>query len=119
MTGSHLLRHSWAGMFGVLSDVPQHWKKSWEASPNYKPADPTPEIWWETCRAALRTNCEDEDDTDALLRLLKKVLALDPAKRMTAAQIVCDPWFRGISTDIDLCSFDISTRLSETPLLCT
>ncbi|KZV61425.1 kinase-like protein [Peniophora sp. CONT] len=48
---------------------------------------------WQQHRADLRNVCSSEQDVDALIALLRRVLVLDPAARPSAADILRDPWF--------------------------
>ncbi|VDB86843.1 unnamed protein product [Peniophora sp. CBMAI 1063] len=48
---------------------------------------------WEEYRAMLRQRCSDDADADKLIALLRRVFALDPAERPSAADILRDPWF--------------------------
>ncbi|KZV61424.1 kinase-like protein [Peniophora sp. CONT] len=48
---------------------------------------------WQEQRAVLWDVCSPEEDVDALIVLLRRILVLDPAKRPSAADILRDPWF--------------------------
>ncbi|KAF8870261.1 kinase-like protein [Gymnopilus junonius] len=47
-----------------------------------------------SCRERVRRTCTDDADADMLSALLRKILALDPALRCSAVEIVDDPWFK-------------------------
>ncbi|GJJ08832.1 hypothetical protein Clacol_003051 [Clathrus columnatus] len=74
-------------MSKLAGHIPPHWEK-WSASlsdRNITQADM--EEWWASHWKTLREGCENDEDTAALVRLLKVVLVLDPKERPTAAQI--------------------------------
>ncbi|KZV66362.1 kinase-like protein [Peniophora sp. CONT] len=48
---------------------------------------------WAKYRARMRTRCASEEDADALVAMLRRILVLDPAARPDAAEILLDPWF--------------------------
>ncbi|KAH7927484.1 kinase-like protein [Leucogyrophana mollusca] len=99
VAGSALFRG--IGMTGLLpqmvlmaGSLPPGWR-SWYASLS-NPPEVSPsgaDAWWASRRGALRRNCIDDADTDALIALLRKVLVLDSAARPTAAEVLQDLWF--------------------------
>ncbi|EJD48143.1 kinase-like protein [Auricularia subglabra TFB-10046 SS5] len=81
--------------------VPTAWETWWATVA--KPPDVSPtaaDKFWAEQRKMLRLKCEDDADVDGLIRLLKKILALDPAARPSAAEVVNDAWFVADSAKI-------------------
>ena len=82
-------------MVVMAGSLPSEWK-IWHSNlsnpPQVSPSGA--DVWWESHREYLRKNCADEADTDALITLLRKVLVLDPAERLTAPEVLRDPWFQ-------------------------
>ncbi|KAE9385286.1 kinase-like protein [Gymnopus androsaceus JB14] len=48
------------------------------------------DVFWEKCHAELRLGCLDDTDAVAPVRLLRKILVLDPDARPTAAEVLED-----------------------------
>lgn len=78
-----------------LGCMPPRWEK-WSASLSDKKV-PDADEWWASRWKGVRRECENDEDANALIRLLKRVLVLDPAERPTSAQIVDNPWFQIVS----------------------
>ena len=74
-------------MVGSISQEWYSWNPKLDTSPRHVDA------WWTSRREELRQGCVDDQDTDALVRLLKTVLTLDPTIRATIAEVLQDPWF--------------------------
>ncbi|KIJ22689.1 hypothetical protein M422DRAFT_276846 [Sphaerobolus stellatus SS14] len=49
-------------------------------------------------REMARVNCGDDNDADGLISLMRKVFVLDPEERITAEQVVGNPWFADVDT---------------------
>jgi serine/threonine protein kinase len=82
------------GMASMADSLPPGWKNWYAGLPKAPEVSPSSaDAWWASRRVALRRNCADEADTDALVALLRKMLALDPAARPTAAEVLKDAWF--------------------------
>ncbi|KIJ36332.1 hypothetical protein M422DRAFT_34296 [Sphaerobolus stellatus SS14] len=75
--------------------VPSAWKIWYDKMS--KPPDVSPDVankWWAVRWKLLRPYCVDDQDADALVKLLRKVLVLDPAARPTILEILQDPWLQ-------------------------
>ncbi|KZT13126.1 kinase-like protein [Laetiporus sulphureus 93-53] len=70
--------------------VPPKWR-SWRPDLTISPDQA--DAWWTSRKTLLRQGCVDDKDTDALVRLLKKVLVLDATIRPTIVEVLQDPWF--------------------------
>ncbi|KAJ7201396.1 kinase-like protein [Mycena pura] len=92
--GSSLFRG--VGIRGVMSHmvslagaVPSQWEAHLLSAP-----PPDADAWWGSRRDRLRKACIDDQDTEALIGLLRKVLVLDPSFRPSAKVICRDIWFQ-------------------------
>ncbi|GJJ08831.1 hypothetical protein Clacol_003050 [Clathrus columnatus] len=86
-------------MSRIAGRIPPQWEK-WSASLfDYNIAQIDTEEWWDSHWKTLREGCENDEDTAALVQLLRAVLVLDPKERPTAAQIANDPWFQSVSVE--------------------
>ncbi|KAI0832021.1 kinase-like domain-containing protein [Trametes gibbosa] len=77
---------------GVLPE----WQAYWESRPSLQSAELSledAETKWQERREHLRRGCEDDADADRLVRLLRRILVLDPGKRPTIHEVLHDPWF--------------------------
>ncbi|PPQ79232.1 hypothetical protein CVT26_000675 [Gymnopilus dilepis] len=52
------------------------------------------ERWWAERRENLRGGCRDDEDAEALVRLLRRVLVLEPGERPSAEEVLEDEWFK-------------------------
>ncbi|KAL1687450.1 kinase-like protein [Schizophyllum commune] len=77
----------------MSATLPPSWKTWWESTP--RPPQ-NPDAWWTEHRARLRVGCASDEDAEALARLLRKILVLEPEMRPPAAEIVGDEWFRDV-----------------------
>ncbi|KAL1731334.1 kinase-like protein [Schizophyllum commune] len=75
----------------MSATLPPSWKTWWESTPR---PPPNPDAWWTEHWVRLRVGCASDEDAEALARLLRKILVLEPEKRPSAAEIVGDEWFR-------------------------
>ncbi|EJD36082.1 kinase-like protein [Auricularia subglabra TFB-10046 SS5] len=74
--------------------VPTAWQTWWATLA--KPPDVSPaaaEEFWMEKRQSLRPHCSGDADVDELIRLLRRILSLEPAARPSAAEVVNDAWF--------------------------
>ncbi|KZT13125.1 kinase-like protein [Laetiporus sulphureus 93-53] len=85
--GMPALPYHMSEMAGYVPSEWQSWRPDLTISPDQADA------WWTSRKTQLRRGCVDDKDTDALVRLLKKVLVLDAAIRPTIAVVLQDPWF--------------------------
>ncbi|KAI5827060.1 kinase-like protein [Schizophyllum commune Tattone D] len=76
--------------------VPAQWQTWWE-SKNHLPLTDDAEAFWAEARRLLRAGCCDDADTDGVISLLRKVLALEPSARPSCEEILQDPWFREVA----------------------
>ncbi|KZV61423.1 kinase-like protein [Peniophora sp. CONT] len=82
-------------MVKLVGIVPSSWS-TYPAANALKTSGITPESannLWREHRAVLQNVCPPEEDVDALIALLRRILVLDPAARPSAADILRDPWF--------------------------
>ncbi|KAJ7194660.1 kinase-like domain-containing protein, partial [Mycena pura] len=85
-------------MAALCGEVPDDWREyivSHAFPPNWTPAH-TAELWkqMEADFAAAGA-----DDPPGLVRLMRRMMVLDPAKRPTAAELLNDPYFVGTKTE--------------------
>ncbi|VDB86859.1 unnamed protein product [Peniophora sp. CBMAI 1063] len=81
---------------------------SWNAFPAVKyvnvheisPADSNRR--WEEHRATIRKTGMSDEDADALIALLRRILVLDPTARPNAEEILRDPWFSIVSQNNEM-----------------
>ncbi|KAL1689591.1 hypothetical protein GGG16DRAFT_114955 [Schizophyllum commune] len=86
--------------------VPPQWQAWWDSKPR-EPLSGDPDAWWDSPeqRDWIVNGCADERDADAgeedtngAIRLLKKLLTLDPSSRPCCEEILRDPWFEDVAT---------------------
>ena len=81
-------------MAAMVDSLPPTWLNWYSSLANPPEVSPSgADAWWAERRRKLRKHCGDEESVDGLIIFLKKVLVLDPASRLTAAQVLRDPWF--------------------------
>ena len=83
-------------MAGFLPPEWQTWYSSLTHPPPFSPSGA--DAWWKSHKEILGQNCVDETETDVLIAFLRKLLALDPALRPTATEMLQDPWFELFET---------------------
>ncbi|KAL1676814.1 kinase-like domain-containing protein [Schizophyllum commune] len=72
--------------------VPSAWQAWWDSNDHLSLTDDT-ETYWLQSREYKREGCSDDEDTDAAISLLRRILTLDPAARPSCEEILQDPWF--------------------------
>ncbi|KIJ36333.1 hypothetical protein M422DRAFT_51099 [Sphaerobolus stellatus SS14] len=88
-------------MVAMAESLPSRWRNWYDTLPK----SDQPEIssgaahkWWAERREMARVNCGDDNDANGLINLLRKVFVLDPEERITAEQVVGNPWFADVNT---------------------
>ncbi|TRM59015.1 kinase-like protein [Schizophyllum amplum] len=80
-------------MARMAGHVPAQWSAWWETE-SLSPV--CADEWWGENRPYIRRGCANDDDTEAAIRLLKKILLLDPCARPSPEEIIRDPWFQDV-----------------------
>ncbi|KAL1669874.1 kinase-like domain-containing protein [Schizophyllum commune] len=77
----------------IAGKVPPQWQAWWDSTLR-EPLSGDPDAWWEAPeqRDWIVNGCADEEDANAAISLLKKLLALEPS-RPSCEEILQDPWF--------------------------
>ncbi|KAJ7761470.1 kinase-like domain-containing protein [Mycena olivaceomarginata] len=93
---SHITGNLLHEMMYYCGEVPNAWRKFIKSNP-FPRGKPRPEradkLWKQREKVfALR----GVEDPPGLVRLLRRMIVLDPAKRPSAAKLLCDPYFTGL-----------------------
>ncbi|KAI5886645.1 kinase-like protein [Schizophyllum commune H4-8] len=103
ITGTTLFRNNLPSMLPeravhMAGKVPPEWQAWWDSKPR-EPLSGNPDAWWESPeqRDWIVNGCADEQDANAAICLLRKLLALDPSSRPSCEEILRDPWFKGMA----------------------
>ena len=76
--------------------VPPAWQAWWDSKDHLSLTDGA-ETYWLQSREYIREGCSNDEDTDAAISLLRRILTLDPAARPSCEEIMQDPWFRDVA----------------------
>ena len=76
--------------------VPSAWRAWWDSNDHLTLTD-NAETYWLQSREYIREGCLDDEDTDTVISLLRRILALDPSARPSCEEILQDPWFRDVA----------------------
>ncbi|KAL1717696.1 kinase-like domain-containing protein [Schizophyllum commune] len=76
--------------------VPPAWQAWWNSNDHLTLTDDA-ETYWLQSREYIREGCSDDEDTDAAISMLRRILTLDPAARPSCEEIMQDPWFRDLA----------------------
>ncbi|KAL1698642.1 kinase-like domain-containing protein [Schizophyllum commune] len=76
--------------------VPPAWQAWWDSNDHLSLTDGA-ETYWLQSREYIREGCSHDEDTDAAISLLRRILTLDPAARPSCEEIMQDPWFRDVA----------------------
>ena len=76
--------------------VPPEWQTWWDSNDHLTLTD-NADAYWLQSREYIREGCSDDEDTDAAISLLRRILALDPSARPSCEEILQDPWFRDVA----------------------
>ena len=76
--------------------VPPAWQTWWDSNDHLTLTDDA-EAYWLQSREYIREGCLDDEDTDTVISLLRRILALDPSARPSCEEILQDPWFRDVA----------------------
>ncbi|KAL1757718.1 kinase-like domain-containing protein [Schizophyllum commune] len=103
VTGTTLFRNISPNMLPeravqLAGRVPPAWQAWWDSKPR-EPLSGDPEAWWDSPdqRDWIANGCEDEEDANAAIRLLKKLLVLEPSSRASCEEILQEPWFKDVA----------------------
>ncbi|KAI5827058.1 kinase-like protein [Schizophyllum commune Tattone D] len=98
ITGTTLFRNISPAMLPeravqMAGKVPPQWQAWWDSKPR-EPLSGDPDAWWADPdqRDWIVNGCADEEDANAAICFLKKLLALEPS-RPSCEEILQDPWF--------------------------
>ena len=84
-------------MAGMSTSLPDPaWKTWWDSAPR---PPLSPDAWWAERERRVRAGWTDDEDADALLDLLRRILVLEPTARPSAAEIAQDRWLAALSGD--------------------
>ena len=76
--------------------VPPAWQAWWDSNDHLTSTD-NADAYWLQSREYIREECSDDEDTDAAIILLRRVLTLGPAARPSCEEILLDPWFQDVA----------------------
>ncbi|KAL1744933.1 kinase-like domain-containing protein [Schizophyllum fasciatum] len=78
--------------------VPPQWQSWWDNDPYPVTLSGDPDEWWSQPwhRKLFTDALASEEDADAAIALLKKLLSLDPQARPTCEEVLQDPWFENV-----------------------
>ena len=76
--------------------VPSAWRAWWDSNDHLTLTN-NAETYWLQSREYIREGCLDDEDTDTVISLLRRILALDPSARPSCEEILQDPWFRDVA----------------------
>uniref|UniRef100_D8QLW2 Protein kinase domain-containing protein n=1 Tax=Schizophyllum commune (strain H4-8 / FGSC 9210) TaxID=578458 RepID=D8QLW2_SCHCM len=76
--------------------VPPMWQAWWDSNDHLTLTNDA-ETYWLQSREYICQGCVDDEDTDAAICLLRRILTLDPSARPSCEDILQDPWFRDIA----------------------
>ncbi|KIY62910.1 kinase-like protein, partial [Cylindrobasidium torrendii FP15055 ss-10] len=85
-------------MATICGEVPDEWRSYWESQERLRDIDISPEVAEAEWKSRLNLmvgpgSMPTEDDMKELFAMLRSMLAIDPARRPSAAEVAKHPWF--------------------------